>query len=87
MGYRPRDRKGSDTTERLHFLFFLHVLHVYHLHNPLFKLYLMSLRSFPDGTGVKELPANAEDARDLGLIPRLGRSPGEGNGNPLQYFS
>ena len=26
-------------------------------------------------------------AGDLGLIPRLGRSPGEGNGNPLQYSS
>ena len=29
--------------------------------------------------------ANAGDARDAGLIPGLGRSPGEGNGNPLQY--
>ena len=34
---------------------------------------------------VKNLPANAGDARDVGLIPGLGRSPGEGNGNPLQY--
>ena len=34
---------------------------------------------------VKNLPANAEDIRDTGLIPGLGRSPGEGNGNPLQY--
>ena len=34
---------------------------------------------------VKNLPANARDARDLGLIPVLGRSPGTGNGNPLQY--
>ena len=33
----------------------------------------------------KKLPANAEDARDVGLIPGLGRSPGGGNGNPLQY--
>ena len=40
--------------------------------------------SFPDGLGVKNLPANARDARDTGLIPGLGRSPGEGNGNPLQ---
>ena len=32
---------------------------------------------------VKNLPANAGDAGDTGLIPRLGRSPGEGNGNPL----
>ena len=31
---------------------------------------------------VKNLPANAGD---LGLVPGLGRSPGEGNGNPLQY--
>ena len=34
---------------------------------------------------VKNLPANAGDAVDAGLIPGLGRSPGEGNGNPLQY--
>ena len=33
-------------------------------------------------TGVKNLPANAGDA---GLIPGLGRFPGEGNGNPVQY--
>ena len=30
---------------------------------------------------VKNLYANAEDTRDIGLIPGLGRSPGEGNGN------
>ena len=34
---------------------------------------------------VKNLPADAGDLRDLGLIPELGRSPGGGNGNPLQY--
>ena len=34
---------------------------------------------------VKNLSANAEDIRDTGSIPRLGRSPGEGNDNPLQY--
>ena len=34
---------------------------------------------------VKNLPAKAGDARDVGLIPGLGMSPGEGNGNPLQY--
>ena len=38
--------------------------------------------SFPGGSVVKKLPANAGD---LGLIPGFGRSPGEGNGNPLQY--
>ena len=34
---------------------------------------------------VKNLPANAGDTRDSGLISGLGRSPGVGNGNPLQY--
>ena len=34
---------------------------------------------------VKNLPANAGDIRGAGLIPGPGRSPGEGNGNPLQY--
>ena len=34
---------------------------------------------------VKNLPANTGDMRDTVLIPGLGRSPGEGNGNPLQY--
>ena len=36
---------------------------------------------------VKNLPANAGDARETGLIPGLGRSPGERNGKPLQYSS
>ena len=34
---------------------------------------------------VKNPPANAGDARDMDLIPGSGRSPGGGNGNPLQY--
>ena len=34
---------------------------------------------------VKDLPANAGDIRDMGLIPGSGRSPGGRNGNPLQY--
>ena len=34
---------------------------------------------------VKNLPANAEYIRDMGLDPGLGRSPGGGHGNPLQY--
>ena len=37
---------------------------------------------FPGGSVVKNMPANEED---IGLIPGSGRSPGEGNGNPLQY--
>ena len=34
---------------------------------------------------VKNLPANAGDIRDMGSTPGLGRSPGGGSGNPLQY--
>jgi len=34
---------------------------------------------------VKNPPANAEDLKDEGSIPRWGRSPGGGHGNPLQY--
>ena len=34
---------------------------------------------------VKSPAANAGDVRDIGLIPELGRSPGGGHGNPLQY--
>ena len=34
---------------------------------------------------VKNPPANAGDVREAGSIPGLGRSSGEGNGNPLQY--
>ncbi|CAN0510176.1 unnamed protein product, partial [Rangifer tarandus platyrhynchus] len=37
---------------------------------------------FPGDSVVKNLPVNAGDT---GLIPGSGRSPGEGNGNPLQY--
>ena len=37
---------------------------------------------FPGGSVVKNPPANAGD---MGSIPGSGRSPGEGNGNPLQY--
>ena len=37
---------------------------------------------FPGGSGSK---ASAYNEGDLGLIPGLGRSPGEENGNPLQY--
>ena len=36
---------------------------------------------------VKKPPANAADVRDVDSVPVSGRSPGEGNGNPLQYSS
>ena len=41
------------------------------------------LHCFPGGSVGKETACKAGDP---GLIPGLGRSPGEGNGNPLQYF-
>ena len=40
---------------------------------------------FSGGTVVKNLPAKAGDAGDVGSVPGSGRSPGGGNGNPLQY--
>ena len=45
-------------------------------------LTLRESEGFPRDSVVKNLPANTGDA---GLIPGLGRSSGEGNGNPLQY--
>ena len=42
----------------------------------------MNEKGFPGGSDGKESACNAED---LGSIPGLGRSSGEGNGNPLQY--
>ena len=46
------------------------------------KYTLKVLRSFPGGSDGK---ASACHAGDLGLIPGSGRSPGKGNGNPLQH--
>ena len=43
-----------------------------------------TVQGLPGGSVVKNLPANAGD---MGLIPRLGKSSGEGNGYPLQYSS
>ena len=43
------------------------------------------IMGFPSFSAVKNPPANGGGARDSGLIPGSGRSPGEGNGNPLQY--
>ena len=43
------------------------------------------LMGFPSGTVVKNMPDNAGDARVVVSISGSGRSPGEGNGNPLQY--
>ena len=58
------------------FLIELLVSHVHHSGSVIYIKY------FPRGSVVKNLPT---DAGDSGLTPGLGRSPGEGNGNPLQY--
>ena len=43
----------------------------------------MHKMGFPGVTVVKNLPANAGDTRDMGLIPGSRRAPGVGSGNPL----
>ena len=59
-----------------------HIYKLGMLYNSPFPHYFWSWFSGAGGSGVKNLPANEED---VGLIPGLGRSPGEGNDNPLQY--
>ena len=44
-----------------------------------------TLRGITRGSVVRNLPASAEDAGDMGSVPGWGRSPGGGNGNPLLY--
>ena len=56
--------------------------HVY-----LWQIHFNIWQNYLGGMVVKNLPANAGDARDAGSIPGLGRSPGGGNGNPLQYLA
>ena len=51
-------------------------------HRPFNRVSLLILSGFPGGSGVKSLPANAGDE---GSFPGLGKSSGEGNGNPPQY--
>ena len=54
----------------------------YHTIAPISHASKGMLRDFPGGTVVKNPPASAGD---MGSIPGLGRSPGEGKGYPLQY--
>ena len=44
------------------------------------------MSDFPDGSVIKNSPANAGAIGDVGSVPGSGRSPGEGNGNPFQYY-
>ena len=55
---------------------------------PFLNIYSVSgiyIPGFPGDSAVKNPSANAGAAGDVGLIPWSGRSPGEGNGNSLQY--
>ena len=45
----------------------------------------MTQQGFPDGASGKEPACRAGDVRDMDSTPGLGRSPGGGHGNPLQY--
>ena len=96
--YSPWGHKESDMTEQLHFPSFLlwvllkcYLLREALLHSSAQDGYFVTCSNsiwhpstrFPGEAVVKNPPANAGDA---GLIPGLGRSPGEGNGNPLQYY-
>ena len=49
----------------------------------IFNTFLLYM-GFPGGTVIRNLPAKAGDTRDVCSIPGSGRSPGIGNGNPLQ---
>ena len=51
--------------------------------SPVFTWFSSLFKDFPGGSDGK---ASVYNAGDLGLIPGLERSPGEGNGNPLQYY-
>ena len=47
---------------------------------------LDTVTTSPDGSAGKEYACNTGDTGDVGSMPGSGRSPGGGNGNPLQYF-
>ena len=58
------------------------MVHSKKIFKKLFFIYYSGLLGFPGASGSKESACNAEN---LGLTPRSGRSPGEGNSKPLQY--
>ena len=51
----------------------------------MYKLYFYNLWGFITDSAGKESICNAGDSEDVGSIPGLGKSPGGGNGNPLQH--
>ena len=77
MGYSPRSCRELDTTEGLS----MHIKSCPSI-TKLCIAFSAHTRGFPCGSAGKESACNAGD---LGSIPGLERSPGEGNGNPYQY--
>ena len=53
----------------------------------IFSVIKVGMQAFQVALAVKNLPASAGDIRDADLIPGLGRSSGEGNGNPLSILA
>ena len=53
--------------------------------NSTLNFLLSIVMGFPGGQVVKNPPASAGGTRDIGLIPKSGRSPADGNGNFIQY--
>ena len=68
-----------------HFYFYLSNLLINVKSTIIFFLIKKRLVLIKNFTGVSDGKASAYNVGDLGSIPELGRSPGEGNGNPLQY--
>ena len=73
----------SQTWLSTHVSIIMHLFYMYYISTSLhIYIYIYWINGFSDGSVEKNLPATA---RDMGLIPGWGWSPGEGSGNPLQF--
>ena len=87
VGYSPWGHKESDTTERLHFRgnwAFKDISRILYCNVAIWPQ-VGNYSVFLGFPGVSDGKESACNEGDLGLIPELGRYPGEGNGYPLQY--
>ena len=74
--------------EKSQFIYFFKISMVFFFFFFFFFFFLILLCcGFPGDSDITIFTESACNARDLGLIPGSGRSPGEGDGNPLQYSS
>ena len=76
---------SSVTSTSGHCCLFGSILHSSGVISPLFSSRDTGNQTSQVALVVKNLAADTEDIRDVGLTPDLGRSPGGGHGNPLQY--